>query len=359
MALRPSKFSDARIQVSWKTFTGQHWRKPIALIASEEIVLKPFSETVVPVKEGEREREGIFGECGLITPNRSKQVIDCKFSTAYGFTKERTNKVIIANTTCKEVVIKRNCQVAELHPRDESVFVLQSPTDGDDVEECTVIEAPRKLSSPTDGNDVAKCTVFEARKDVPRGIENIHGDTLSSPEIDHEAGQNDSIFSLRESAIKEARDNLQRVKAPFSEASEFLSADAASFQETGGSCRYRTLIRNGGAMAQERETDSVMAQERERDSAMAQERREKERERESDSAMAQEKREKERERESESAMAQERESDSAMAQERREKERERESDSAMAQERRGDRGGAMAQESETKRNEKDNFSWAL
>ncbi len=87
-SIRPRKARDGRIQVNWKNFAGQHWRKPIALAASETIILEPFSETAVPVKGGDGEWDGVFGECGLITPNRSKQVIDSKFSTAYGFAGE-------------------------------------------------------------------------------------------------------------------------------------------------------------------------------------------------------------------------------------------------------------------------------
>jgi hypothetical protein len=120
----PNKDSRDKIRVNWKNFVGQHWRKPISLIASEEIILKPYSQTIVLVRDEDKDWEGILGECGLITPNRSEQILNCKFSTAYGIANERTNKVVIANTTQNPIKIKKNSQVAEFHPRERDAFKI-------------------------------------------------------------------------------------------------------------------------------------------------------------------------------------------------------------------------------------------
>jgi hypothetical protein len=122
-SMRPRASSGERIEVGWKNYTAQHWRKPIALTAAEDIILQPMSQTIVPVQERGGEWDGIFGDYAIVTPNRSKQVIDCKFSTAYGAA-GRTDRVVIANPTRKPIRIRRNRQVAELHPRDEAAFAL-------------------------------------------------------------------------------------------------------------------------------------------------------------------------------------------------------------------------------------------
>jgi hypothetical protein len=83
--MRPQGLSSDRIQVSWKNFSGQHWRKPVSLVTAEEIVLKPWAEAIVSVKPAEGEGEDVMQKGGLITPMRSKHVVNCKFSTAYGY----------------------------------------------------------------------------------------------------------------------------------------------------------------------------------------------------------------------------------------------------------------------------------
>jgi len=111
-----------RIQVNWRNYVAQHWRKPVSLVASEDIVLEPLSQTIVPVQECGERWDGVFGTHGLITPNRSKQVVNSKFSTAYGIAASRTDLVVISNPTRSAVKIRKNCQVAEFHQRDESAF---------------------------------------------------------------------------------------------------------------------------------------------------------------------------------------------------------------------------------------------
>jgi hypothetical protein len=62
-SLRPSRESTDRIQVNWRNFVGQHWRKPVSLLALEDIILKPFSQTLVTVwgnEEKWRERGGVW-----------------------------------------------------------------------------------------------------------------------------------------------------------------------------------------------------------------------------------------------------------------------------------------------------------
>ena len=122
-SIQPNKSSTDRIQSTWKTFSGQHWRKPIALVTVENTVLEPFSQTRVKVKSGEGDWEARERSVGLITPNRSKQVLTSKFSSAYAIAEE-TDAVFLANTTSDAITIKKGSQVAEFHPRDESVFTV-------------------------------------------------------------------------------------------------------------------------------------------------------------------------------------------------------------------------------------------
>ena len=72
---------------------------------------------------GEGEWEGREKGVGLITPNRSKQVLTSRFSSPYAISEE-TGVVFLANTTDSAITIKKGSQVAEFHPRDETAFSL-------------------------------------------------------------------------------------------------------------------------------------------------------------------------------------------------------------------------------------------
>ena len=85
ISLQPFKESEARIEIQWMTFKGQHWRKPISILCKEDIVLPPFTQTVVPIKSITKdEQEGLTGKMAIITPSRDKQILMKNFSTAYG-----------------------------------------------------------------------------------------------------------------------------------------------------------------------------------------------------------------------------------------------------------------------------------
>ena len=43
-SLQPVKNSKERFQTNWKTFHGQHWRKPVALLLKVKTILKPYSQ---------------------------------------------------------------------------------------------------------------------------------------------------------------------------------------------------------------------------------------------------------------------------------------------------------------------------
>ena len=60
---------------------------------------------------------------GLITPARSKQVLNSKFAAAYGIAKN-ANEIFLANPTRDKIVIKKGSKVAEFHPRDSSAFTI-------------------------------------------------------------------------------------------------------------------------------------------------------------------------------------------------------------------------------------------
>ena len=70
----------------------------------------------------EADWEAISATMGLVTPNRSQQVVNSKFQTAYGIAERGTDRVVIANTTSSKIHIKKDCQVAEFHPRDETTY---------------------------------------------------------------------------------------------------------------------------------------------------------------------------------------------------------------------------------------------
>ena len=75
----------------------------LSLLTTEGVVLKPWAQKVIPVRSGGGEFSG--GE-GLITPMRSKQVINCKFSTAYGYVDDGVKEIIIANTAGEDKIKK-------------------------------------------------------------------------------------------------------------------------------------------------------------------------------------------------------------------------------------------------------------
>ena len=118
-SMRPKGATSDRLQVSWKNFSGQHWRKPVSLLLTDEVVLKPWTEAIVLVKAGEGESSR---GTGLVTPIRSRQVFNCKFNTAYGYVEDGVEAIAIANATNKEVVLKKNRIVAEFHPRARDSF---------------------------------------------------------------------------------------------------------------------------------------------------------------------------------------------------------------------------------------------
>ena len=60
---------------------------------------------------------------GLITPCRSKQILTNKFSTPYAIS-ENPDEVVVANPTNKTITIKKNCQIAEFHPRNSDAFTI-------------------------------------------------------------------------------------------------------------------------------------------------------------------------------------------------------------------------------------------
>ena len=55
---------------------------------------------------GPKRRDGSKAT-GLITPIRSRQVLNCKFNTAYGYVEEGVEAIAIANATNKQVELKK------------------------------------------------------------------------------------------------------------------------------------------------------------------------------------------------------------------------------------------------------------
>ena len=86
----------------------------------EEFTLKPGAQRVIMVRPGAGESSE--GE-GLITPMRSKQILNCKFSTAYGFVDNGVRQIVIANVTGEEIKISKNRMVAEFHPREKGTYL--------------------------------------------------------------------------------------------------------------------------------------------------------------------------------------------------------------------------------------------
>ena len=60
---------------------------------------------------------------GLITPTRSKEVINKRFAAAYGFA-ENAKEIFLANPTRDKIKIKKGSKVAEFHPRSKSAYKI-------------------------------------------------------------------------------------------------------------------------------------------------------------------------------------------------------------------------------------------
>ena len=120
-----SKFSltpkDKKIQLNWNIYRGQHWRKPVVLMAAETVTIPPHSQVIIGVHNSFNESEGYSCKTGLVTPTREEVIISQKFSIAYMYG-EGVDRVVAANATDAPLVIAKGTAVAEFHPRPEDCF---------------------------------------------------------------------------------------------------------------------------------------------------------------------------------------------------------------------------------------------
>ena len=91
----------------------------MSLLFTEEVTLQPWAQAIVLVRT---EKWACSKGTGLITLIRSRQVLHCRFSTAYGYVEEGVEAITISNATNKQVVLKKIRIVAEFHPRNRDSF---------------------------------------------------------------------------------------------------------------------------------------------------------------------------------------------------------------------------------------------
>ena len=85
-----------------------------SFFSQRKLLLQPWAQTIDLVRT---EEGGCSKGTGLITPIRSRQVLNCKFNTAYGYVEESVEAIEIENATNKQVELKKNTIVAEFHPK--------------------------------------------------------------------------------------------------------------------------------------------------------------------------------------------------------------------------------------------------
>ena len=124
-SMRPGA-SAAPVELHWITHKGQHWRRPITLVTSETIVIPSQTQVAVPViAPAAAEWDGYSTKWGILTPVRSRQILDQKFAVAYMYG-ESIEKVLVANATSQPLTVKAGTQLAEFHPRGGSAYVFNS-----------------------------------------------------------------------------------------------------------------------------------------------------------------------------------------------------------------------------------------
>lgn len=123
LSLKPKSAENIRIKTCWATYTGQHWRRPIALICAINKILEPGKQTKVPIQRiRDEEWIGFDSHSGLITPCRTRQVLTTKFSVGYGIADEVPEFIMVANFTDKPVQVKAGTVIAEYQPRNHDAF---------------------------------------------------------------------------------------------------------------------------------------------------------------------------------------------------------------------------------------------
>ena len=70
--VQPSEKTNRRVRFDWQLYTGQHWRKPVTLIADYTIRIGPESQTTISVRHIDNQWQVIEPKSGLVTPVRGK-----------------------------------------------------------------------------------------------------------------------------------------------------------------------------------------------------------------------------------------------------------------------------------------------
>ena len=118
--------NDKEVEIDWNIYRGQHWRKPVVLLARESITIPPHSQVILSVDNPFTESEGYACKSGLVTPSRDEFILKQKFSIAYMYG-EGIDRVVAANATDAPLTIAKGTAVAEFHPRPEECFKSQVP----------------------------------------------------------------------------------------------------------------------------------------------------------------------------------------------------------------------------------------
>jgi hypothetical protein len=119
-----------QIQAQWTMWQGQHWRRPITLVAQETSTIPPLTQYIIGISELLEEHfQGYHdsSRSGLVTPIRNPEVLTRKFTVAYVYG-ENITKLLVANLTNEPIIIKKGTPVAEYHLRNKDQWELRSHT---------------------------------------------------------------------------------------------------------------------------------------------------------------------------------------------------------------------------------------
>ena len=93
--VQPSEKTNRRVRFYWELYTGQHWRKPVIIIADDTIRIAPESQTTISVRHIDNQWQGIEPKSGLVIPVRGKEVLDQNFAVAYMFGEDMREVVLM------------------------------------------------------------------------------------------------------------------------------------------------------------------------------------------------------------------------------------------------------------------------
>jgi hypothetical protein len=121
--------TEDKVVLPWVKLKDPYWRHPIVLKIDQDFVLLKESAKIVniqPVRE--EDWKGRSVKKGLVTPLRSKERMQQKFLTAYGYGALQ-GRVLLFNPTDKSIKLKKNTRYASTQMND-SLFERKEEMEG-------------------------------------------------------------------------------------------------------------------------------------------------------------------------------------------------------------------------------------